>query len=235
MSCKQNQHHLAELTVYGFIRTQCSKKQEMPTVLKEICVSMYLIIHDKWSPNTSHSAFDINDNSNVLKVKKENNTSDWINAFGKLIVRKGEIQTWNIRIMNGNFSDHESRANRVVMFGIIEMQSISHNSLNTNFFCNYDMHDIHSYAYYSFDGDSFHCQKGRTDYGEKWDKDDLITMTLDMTETDNKKFGILSFKKNGIYQGIFANDIDMNREYCMALSIVYEDEIELCQDELTDD
>eukprot|EP01084_Bolivina_argentea_P050037 92004_1 len=233
MSFAKNRRDLAELCVYGFIRMHY-EMQPIPDVLKQICVSMYLMLFDAWDVERSHSNFDIDEDGNILKIKKGITSNNWINAFGKVIMTKGEIQQWNIKIINGTDvnPDTEYFATRAVMFGIINIENINDTRINSDFFCETNhAGGIISYAYYSYDGDSFHYKRGRNGYGKKWGKYDIITMTLDMTETKDKTFGHLSFKKNNVDQGILASNIDLNKQYCMALSIIYDDEIELLQDE----
>ncbi len=57
---------------------------------------------------------------------------------------------------------------------------------------------------------------------------DIITMTLDMTQSKHPN-GILSFEINNKKQGIAFDNIDINKAYCLAVSFFFE-EVEIIND-----
>ena len=81
------------LTVYGYIRSMCH--MDIPDVLKDICLLFYVIVYDKWNPETCHQVIKINEDGNVIET--EFGSYGWMNAFGTLIVKKGDIQSWIIK------------------------------------------------------------------------------------------------------------------------------------------
>ena len=107
---------LQELSVYGFIR----RSLEVPDDLKQLCFSFYLILMDKWNEEISHSSLKINNDTGDLIARSY---SDHRNAFGSFIIRKGDIQTWKIKITNDNPSDNVA-VNRAVLFGIISFNKM---------------------------------------------------------------------------------------------------------------
>ena len=204
-----------ELCVYGFIRV-FSSSCDIPDVLKQICLSFYLIVSDLWNVELSNNKFEIDNEQLTLKLNKESGTHGWPNAFGSLIITKGEYQIWKLKITN----DRESR--RTVMFGVINVDS---NLIHSNDFCSRE----DGYGYYAWNGDKF--DQGERDlYGVGWNEDDIITMTLDMTGEVNKKYGVVSYKVNDDDQGIAFKKLDINKRYCMAVSMFDKDDLQLVVD-----
>ena len=103
--------YLQELCVYGFIRIYC--KIDIPDVLKQLCLAMYLITIDKWSKQLSHTSFKINQENGHICPSKT--SGGWKHAFGSVVVKKGEIMTWSIKITNESTEQYNNRA---VMYGI---------------------------------------------------------------------------------------------------------------------
>ena len=95
MSCTlEEKQRLQMLTVYGYIRSVCH--MDIPDVLKDICLLFYLIVYDKWNPQTCHQGIKINEDGDIIE-RAGMVLTRWINAFGTLIVKKGDIQSWIIK------------------------------------------------------------------------------------------------------------------------------------------
>ena len=52
-------------------------------------------------------------------------------------------------------------------------------------------------------------------------------MTLDLRENKEKKNGTLSYTVNDKPLGVMRDDIDINMQYCMAVAIYYNDNLQL--------
>ena len=103
---RNRKQYLQELCVYGFIRTYFN--HDIPDELKRLCLSMYLIVFDSWDVDLSHESFEVVNESGDL-IANGNETSNepnlgerWRNAFGTLVIKKGDIKTWKIQITNKN-------------------------------------------------------------------------------------------------------------------------------------
>ena len=179
--------------------------------------------------------------------KKDSNK--WRNAFGSLIIKQNELQIWRLRIINIANSDQfgAGKLKRSVMIGIISIidrqenvtkSTNDKNNKNDNeslivekqqnkmrlmnsYFCDTKYKkEFEAYAFYAYDGNLFCTKHKRRCYGSKWDRGDIITMTLDMTGKNGK----LSFKINNKEQGVAFNDIDNTKQYCLAVSFFFEEE-----------
>ena len=99
-------------------------------------------------------------------------------------------------------------------------------------FCNQRI-TIPSYAYAFWDG--YAIYNGLTTiykpYGKPCAKDDILSMTLNLTETEDKKLGTLSFTLNNkLFEKKNAyDDIDTNKKYCMALAVFNDDNFQLIE------
>ena len=248
----------AKNCVKGYIRENYKMMDGIPVDVQLLCFLMYveLYMYDTWNLAFSNPELDFYppadkiDNT-IFKVsdyvQEPWNITDYPhrNAFGNITVKAGELQQWRIRILN-KLNDINKLTN--VIFGIINVKNVSldmtvFNEINqrtenaafwdTKYggygYCSSDGHRIGRIAF-----ENGYCTQSLS-YGGDWDYGDVITMTLDLTtnHTDGgKQFGLLSFAKNGVGQGIAFNDIPIveGEEYCMAVSIYYHMNIELLGD-----
>ena len=182
--------YLQELFVYGYIRKYCNI--DIPDVLKRLCLSFYLITIDKWNKELSHTSFVIDEENKEISTPKISVVSgEWRHAFGSFIIQKGEIMTWSIKITNDNPQKHF--AARAVMYGISNSsaQDDWNKKSGAIHFCDTEFNGC-GYGYYAWTGSTQTSLKAnRNPYGLSWDKDDIITVTLDMT---GKKYGVLSLQ-----------------------------------------
>ena len=207
---------MQELSVYGFIR----RYYEIPDDLKQLCLSFILILRDLWKEERSHSCVKIN---NETGEGITTGSSHHKNVFGSFIIRKGDMQTWKMKITNAR------RGPRSVLFGIItykqnELSFYKHMMGNFIDACEYSC-ELHAYSWDSWDGvtlcsDSKHSQR-------KYGQNEIISMTLDLTENRNKKNGTLSYTLNHKPLGVMIDDIDINQEYCMAVALFFDDSLQL--------
>ena len=221
-SFKKEKQRLAELCVYGFIRLYCLTCS-IPNDLQRLCLLMYLDVFDRWNTKISDDGLEFDTNANT--VKKTADGGNWKHGFGHLVIIKGDIQTWKIKISNDGQS---SETVRNVLFGIIEYNETEQYKVGPlKPFCWEDG----GAAFYAADGKKVSTHYGTNKfgngYGKKWGKDDIITMTLDMTNNNDKEHGILSFKVNDTDYGIAFDTIDINKQYSMVIALYYQDEIQI--------
>ena len=221
--------YLQELCVYGFIRMQCIS--DIPDALIQIILSMYLMVFDEWNKELSNKWWRI-DNKTGQIIANGNSVDkyeerEWKHAFGSFIIKKGEINVWKLRITNKN---PRNGANRAVFVGIINAEQ--NESHIKRYFCAHSMNNsVIGYGFYSYSGrkeSSREVNKYRYKIGGyggyAWDRNDIVTMTLDMTGT---KYASLSFKVNDKDFGVAFQEIDINLEYRMVIAVYYEDDIQL--------
>ena len=119
------------------------------------------------------------------------------------------------------------------LFGIIEYKT-SNQSLYKNMapetFC-YQEGTIPAYSYGLSDG---HLRWTGSDkrfktYGVACPKNHILSMTLDLTETESKDYGTLSFGLNDKSFGTAFDDIDINKKYSMALAMFNDDILKLIE------
>ena len=211
--------YLQELCVYGYIRNHCNI--DIPDVLKQLCLAMYLITIDKWSKQLSHASFQIDQENGHICPSISG--GGWKHAFGSFLIKKGEIMTWSIKITNESI---ERLDNRAVMYGI---SNISENDGWNKQSYGYHFCDLSfTGAGYGYDAWTGNTQTSltvqRNNYGPSWDKDDIITMTLDMS---GQKYGVLSYAINGKNLGVAFDQIDIDDKYRMTACIYYYDKLQL--------
>ena len=104
--------------------------------------------------------------------------------------------------------------------------------MTLNAFC-YKKNTIRADAY-GFWGGYLNCTgsyKWFKKCGAACPKNNILSMTLDLTETEDKKLGTLSFMINNKSFGnknAFEN-IDINKQYCMALAVFDDDNFQLIE------
>ena len=102
-SYREKQIYLAELTVYGFIREQRENDTQedicWPEDLNKICLRMYLILIDEWSPGYSDIEMTIDAKHNIVKSIQQWRFNQ-MTAIGFMRVKKGDVQTWRIKTSN---------------------------------------------------------------------------------------------------------------------------------------
>eukprot|EP01083_Nonionella_stella_P273676 928559_1 len=200
------------LTVYGFIRTNYTLT--MPDVLINLCVAMYVGVYDEWNMEITHPEYELDTDLNALKIQDPGAIEKWRNAFGTLLLKKGDVHTWRFQMITAG------DLNRNVMFGIVEYnesitEMIAPKQWN-DFFCDRDCEEG-GLGYYVYDGNAFLGKDGRSDYGQPVGPFDVVSVTLDLRESNNRG-GVLSVMVNDIEQGIMCSDVDVNKSYCMAMS-----------------
>ena len=188
-----------ELLVYGYFG---SFYKNFPTELCNLCLKYYLS-YDQWDSKRTDCMFRIRDENYTTLRPPNLPFFKFMNAFGFMVIGKGEKFEWNLKC----------QAKVTAMVGIIDIGNISNNM--DKCFTKY-----YGFAIYVYNG----CLYGndisnKPFYGKPFSK---ITMTLDMTQENYKKYGVLSFALDGIDKGVAFNNIDINGKYCMAVS-VYDD------------
>merc|ERR1712228_251396 len=201
---------------------------ELPDDLKNMCLSFYLILIDRWNHVKSDKGFEINNNDNNSLILRGNGYPfKWRHAFGSTIICKGEIRIWRLTITN----DHPNKdiPFRTCMFGIYDVNQERIQVNDRGFTDAYN-----GWAFYAYDGDKIHGngsekKRMRVHYAKGWDKYDIVTMTLDMT-AKKSEYGILSFKINEQDYGIAYDNLPIDGNYSMAVSMYYKEDLQLCGD-----
>eukprot|EP01083_Nonionella_stella_P312178 1115725_1 len=91
---------MAELCVYGYTRIVGETLAiPLPTSIQRLCLLMYSNL-DQWNaevcnPFKKEFIFDM---ENGLLTLTSNNTGNWINAFGRDIITKGQQKLWTFLI-----------------------------------------------------------------------------------------------------------------------------------------
>ena len=204
------------LVVHGFIREQYAC--DFPRVLQDLCVSMFIDAVDEWDWTRSDRELELVQNARICRViARRKTTNRWRSAFGSLSVRRGEIQVWRLRIVNEATSSKFglTKQRRSVMIGVVSTSGCIDSTKSYFADPKHAAQGGDGYAYYAYDGNLVCTKSKRREYG--------LTMTLDLSGTN----GVLSFKINDSAQGIAADDVDVTKEYCLATSLFFEEEIEI--------
>ena len=161
-------------------------------------------MYDQWDIDRSDERLYINVDTGIIETKRDNKPYCYLNAFGSVIVKKGDVKTWHIKPLECSIPWLS------VYVGIVESNKASKDM--TGIFCNNA-----GIAYYGDDG----CVRFQSEerypvdrLGRWWFFPDAETifMTLDMN------VGKLMIRKG--HNEIAINQwIDLNKEYCLAVSI----------------
>ena len=197
---------LSELCVCGYIRS-LALEIRLPTELQQLCVKMYMELPDEW--NNQQCNIDIKiDSETQTAVSK--GTGSWENAFGKDIVKRGMLNVWKFEMNRKR--DIELKV--AIFVGIIESKNVSR---YTNGFCLSKKNG--GCGLYTWHGHLYGHGKITSNYGKPCKAKDILEMTLDMTQKSKTKMGVLSFKINNQDYGIAFDDIDIEKEYCLCVSL----------------
>ena len=134
------------------------------------------------------------------------------NVVGKLIIKKGHVQTWKF----------QTECN--VVLGVIDFDKYKNGDIKWSFtdrdgaygFSTSDG-NTHAWDIESFVGDN---------YADKCNQNEIISMTLDMT---GDEYGTLSFKIDDEEYGNAFDKIDIDKEYCMIVTLYNQEKIRLLQ------
>lgn len=228
-SLDKEREALHKLLVHGYIRRNCIV-YEVPQVLVELCSLMSVKLYEKWNEKISNSDFiftqRLKSDGQICRLRKgQRSINKWRNSFGCVMVESGESHEWNLRIVNVASSAQfgSGRLKRSVMLGVVNTSYPDIGALDSYFCESKYQPRVHGYAFYAYDGCVFCNKAKKRKYGQPWDQNDVITVTLDLTQEK----GRLSFKINDKAQGIAFDDIDTNHSYCLAMSFFYDEEIEI--------
>ena len=180
-----------ELIIYGWVHENAKIiKRNIPKDIMDI-IDLYYEFFE-WDDMASNSYFEINGN----KIKAI--LGSWTSGFSKNYISSGIIN-WKLKINN-----------QYVMIGIISNES-RHKGRN------HFWRVKGGFSYFGFGGNCFRQKLDGYDeewkkYGEHYDKNDIITVHLDMNELQ------LSFSKNDINQGIIPWKLIKNTKYHLAIA-----------------
>lgn len=215
VSFKEQKEILAGLVVSGFIRST-TKGTMLPIELINECTTFYFVLNDEWDQSKINpSILTINEGKNDIRCGIWNSPGGLPMPFGTITVGKGDIQSWKIKVVETSDVHHEHAFinEQFVFLGIceaskaIELKDDPTDKPFTYYGCGYS-----SVQNLVIAGPG----NASKEYGIEWKKDDIVEMILDMT---GHQYGTLSYKVNKEDQGIAWGDIDINKEYCMALMI----------------
>ena len=212
-----------ELCVKGYVRENCADLQ-IPEVLLKLFALFYIVKMDKWNTEIVSYGIFIDEDRNMIETK---NVGWSRNAFGSYIIKKGMINTWNLRLRstaNQQIYGNQTVAN---LIGIMERDKIKSSGVKGHFI----NPENGGYAYCTFLSDIKHdgwnskwCKR----YGEKCYYDAAVSMTLDMTQ-EKKESGLLSYVINGTDYGVAFDQIDIDKEYCLTVEIHSVGSIEIAE------
>ena len=210
LSYTERKRYLAELCVTGFIRI-CGGI-DIPQSLEKLCLEMYYELVDTWDATDSDQGLKF-DLENQIVIRPRGLESTWIIAKGTIIIRRGEVRTWKIKVLNP-IQD--------VCFGISDIEAKTHvgyladrlNSLGLG---------LDNGLLYSVDGFNGYAKQYTRHY---INIDDVISMTVDMT---GDTFGTVSYEIRDEYCGIAFDKINIDKQYTMAISMAMDDKIQLLQ------
>lgn len=205
-----------ELIVYGYIRTTFMSSQSDDII--QLCLAYYLHFADKWNIKKSWRGFDIDINKNILKYPgdpKDQYGSSWEHALGSMVIRKGDIQHWTLKIFNCD-------GVAAIHFGIIPYDKTFSN-INRYFFTQQQIAGYNGFYSFGFKVDQnekdWKLIKPDMDWRKRFSK---CIMTLDMRQTgngNNKKYGKLWYTINDKSHKVEFDHIDMDKEYVMICAI----------------
>ena len=163
--------------------------------IKDIILKYYLI-KERW--NEKIIGKDIKISEPNRSFKHCGNKHKWQSAFGIRKISKGTFM-WKIKLKR------EYLAGNSICIGIVDSKKIGKNIIDPKTYVG----DF-GYGYYSYDGTKEHNGDYRN-YGKSYDKDDIITVILDMDKLN------LAFEHNGEYQGIAFSGLP-KASYSLAIS-----------------
>ena len=221
-----------KMVVYGYVRqVKISMSIDIPDVLTGICLMFYLLVLDEWNVQLSdkHLDFDVEQRLLTLAIGLDY-SAHYLNAFGTILIGKGEKESWTFKVSNTGQANNTMS----IAVGIIDYDKwISASDKDKvgafaapgkNFGIVY--HGRFGRKYVSIKGDK---NRGE-DYGSGWRPNQSLTMILDLTDDNKTGFGKISFRKEGEDMGILYDEIDLSRQYCMAISVIKKCTVQLIQE-----
>ena len=201
---------LQHLTVYGYIRRTL---KDIPDDLKDICFQFYLRVFDKWDIDKSNDKLDADVDEGVIEAKCDNGEASFFNAFGTIIVKKGDIEKWKIKPLT-------AISCTATFVGIVESSKAS-KDWDVPFAAKKFRAGI------AYDGDSegmiFDGLNGNSDalIDQGWQYPQQIVLTLDMSVDDaDRKNGHVLLKRGDAKETTIYNKIDMNKQYRLAVAFL---------------
>ena len=203
---RSRREEMQTLTVYGYIREIF---ESIPADLKEIILAFYKRTLDVWNVGKSDYSVNIDVDSGIVEAKFENN-DNWREVYGSLIIKAGDTHTWNIQPLE---TQNVNILN--VCIGIVDAKKANENLdpfLADEYGCGYGYYGGNGHIYNGMD------REGQGRKLTKWAYPEMITLTLDMSDTDNK-YGTLTMKKSDGEEEILQDKVDMKKQYYMAISL----------------
>ena len=202
-----------ELTVYGYIReASVLFSINVPQELIQLCFLLYFISTDSWDTESGNALkFQFsNDNKIAIisKLQANNKAYGWRVIYGWINVKKGDIQTWKLkRCCDGDRNN-----------GAIGIVTTDTRNICDQFLTNRKRSEAYALAISSGKLNGPNAKTHQSErYAPKILKDDIITMTFDMTGEN----GLLSYKYNQEDLGVAFDKIDIEKEYCLGMSLFW--------------
>ena len=200
---------LQHLTVYGYVR---EKYRDCPDDIKQLCYEFYLKVFDQWDIEKCNEGLNIDAETGIVEGKYDAASmpsNGWYNAFGSLIVKKGDIETWKIKPLLAR--------KMIVTVGIVE-------SCKASKVMNYSFSAASTKAGIAYGGagsgwvyDGLNGKTGKI-INNPWNYRHEISLTLDMSVGD-RKYGRLSMQKGNEKEMTIYDEVDMDREYRLGLDM----------------
>ena len=213
---KATRQELGKLCVYGWVRENCIDIN-MPDAIQNLFVLFYVILADRWNTEIL-SGMKIDEERNSVTIKG----LGWLKAFGTDIIKRGMLNTWQFKL--GASADIDTRPGAyhddtmAVLIGIMESDKIFVDDGSSFVMKDSAGSRVGGYAFYTYLADVKHDEWFGKAYGEKCKPGAVVTMTLDMTQKEHKN-GTLSYIINNTDYAIAFDDIDIDKEYCLAVEM----------------
>ena len=210
LTCPRSRQESHTLCVYGYVRECCSLyKILIPDELIQICFVLYFIKSDCWNALLGNARdFEF---KNENRIAKQVGNNGWTNLYGSIIVRKGDIQIWKLMRCCDDDLIHNH--------GVLGIMASTHSKTISNAYFTKATKEAHAISMLTgtLQGSEYNKKSSWRHDGSSIYKGDTITMTLDMT----KENVTLSYKINEKDLGVAFNNIDIDKEYCLALSVYW--------------
>ena len=212
MTSREEQRRLHSLTIDGWIR---GLGVAMLNDVKSVILMFYLRFKDVFE--IAEKGLRICDDGATLEfaTKQPLYSRKAKNAFGRDIVKKGEIQTWCIKpyTLDGYCTD--------VLIGVIDVNEIP-DTLNYNgqtfLHGSYNKGMIGYYGGGTGQVDNRFTNK-KMFQGHLWWAPNSLTITLDLWTFRDKGYGVFAIKLDDDNDERVCKDVDINKQYKLAIAM----------------
>ena len=218
MVTRRRKEELQQLTVYGYIHEQI---KDIPDDITYLCYQFYLRVFDEWDIDKCNKGLIIDAETGIIQIKYNNNNKrNFLNAFGSIIVKKGQVETWKFKPKTAPTND---RLPLPIGVGIVESNKAS-KDMELAFFFGHNAAGIGYFGHngYVYGKDGAVNLSTDNPLGLRWKFPEIITLKLDMKskpELKMRQFGTLWLTKgDNDKETVICNEVDLNKEYRVAVA-----------------